>query len=120
MDAEYINDTAQNILSIIRSGGPVTWSWGPESFQATAYKGMAALRFSVDGFVHKGEVVVAYNGGMDLFEVYCLGADGNVTASRDEVYFDELVDAIDQLVEKDCPDKEYDEKRRKWLEENPM
>jgi hypothetical protein len=70
MNAKFINDTAKYILSIIRSGGPVTWSWGPKDFRATVYKSMAALRFSVNGFLHKGNVIVVLNAGADCFEFY--------------------------------------------------
>jgi hypothetical protein len=116
MDSKFIDDTARYILTIIRSGGPVTWWWGSEAFRVTAYKGMAALRFSVNGFVHKGDVVAALNGGSDMFEVYCLDGDDNVVSRRDDVHLDELVGAIDTLVEKNCPDGEYNIKRRGWLE----
>jgi hypothetical protein len=116
MDSKFIDDTARYILTIIRSGGPVAWSWGPESFRATVYKGMAALRFSVNGFVHKGDVVAALNCGADMFEVYCLDGDDNVVSRLDDVHLDELVGVIDTLVEKDCPDEEYDIKRRGWIE----
>jgi hypothetical protein len=115
MDSKFINGTAWYILSVIRSGGPVIWSWGPEGFKATVYNGMAALRFSVNGFLHRGDVVAALNGGADMFEVYCLDGDDNVVSRRDDVCLDELVGVIDTLVEKDCPDEEYDIKRRGWL-----
>jgi hypothetical protein len=130
MEQQFIKDTAQTIMSIIRSAGPVAWSWGTDSFRATTYKTtnrettagseMAALRFAVHGFVHTGDVVVAYNRGADLFEVYCLDGNNKVVSSRNRVYFDELVEVIDGLVEKDCPDREYEVKRDKWLAENPL
>jgi hypothetical protein len=61
---------------------------------------MAALRFSVNGVIHKGDVVVAYNRGADAFEVYCLGGGDAIVSSHDDVYLDELVEAIDKLVER--------------------
>jgi hypothetical protein len=104
MDKNFIDETAKYIRSIIDSDIPVSWSWGPDNFRATTFRGMAALRFSVNGAIHKGDVVVAYNRGSDMFEVYCL--DGNETAvsSNDDVCFDELVEAIDRLVEKEGSD----------------
>lgn len=118
METDYINKMAEFIMSVIRSGFPVSWSWGPGSFRATAYKGMAALRFLVNGFIHKGDVVVAYNAGPDAFEVYCLGSDDTVVSSRDDVYLDELVNAIDKLVEKEGSDDDYDTRRREYLKYN--
>ncbi len=118
MDTKLINYTAQNILTIIRSGGSAAWSWGPENFRATVYKKMSALRFSVSGFIHKGDVVVALNRAADLYEVYCLDEADKVVSSQDEVYFDELIDVIDRLVEKDCSTADYEHKTRQWLAEN--
>jgi hypothetical protein len=120
MDTEFLNYTAQNILTIIRSGGPIAWSWGPKMFRAELYAGKAALRFFVSGFIHKGDVVVALNQATDLYEVYCLDSSGNIVSSQVEVYFDELVAVIDHLVEKNCPAHEYARKTGEWLESNPM
>ena len=120
MDTKFINYTAQNILTIIRSAGPVAWSWGLDNFRATAYKGMAALRFSVSGFVHKGDVVVALNVGADMYEVYCIDGESNAVNSGTNVYFDELVSVIDRMVEKDCSQADYENKTRKWLMENSL
>jgi hypothetical protein len=117
MNTNYINEQAQYILSIIRSGGQITWSWGPDAFRATEYKKMPALRFSVNGFVHKGDVIVALNGGADIYEIYLLDSDDKVADSHKEVYFDELVATIDRMVEKNGSDEEYNEKRQKWLAE---
>lgn len=55
------------------------------------------MRFSVSGFIYKGDVVVALNRAADLYEVYCLDEAGKVVSSQDEVCFDELVDVIDRL-----------------------
>jgi hypothetical protein len=120
MDQQFIDDTAGYIRSIIDSGIPVSWSWGPGDFRATAYNRMAALRFSVNGVLHKGDVVVAYNRGSDMFEVYCLDGSGKVVSSNDDVCFDELVEAIDRLVEKNCSDAEYHGKRGKWFADNSI
>ncbi len=120
MDTKYINEMAEYILSIIRMGGSVTWSWGPKSFQAMAYKGMAALRFSVSGFLHKGKVIVSLNAGADCFEVYCVDNKENVLAAKDDVYLNELVEVIDRLIERGDSDAEYDKKRRRWLADNSI
>ena len=120
MDTEFINHTAQNILEIIRAGGPISWSWGPDKFRPTVYEKMPAMRFSVSGFVHEGDVVVALNRAADLYEVYCLDETDKVVSSQDEVFFNELVDVIDRLVEKNCSTVDYEHKTRQWLEENPL
>ncbi len=117
METDFIKEMADYILKIIHSGGPVTWSWGPAVFRPVEYNGMAALRFTVNGFIHKGDVVVAYNRGADTFEVYCLDRNDAVVSSKDDVYFDELIDVIDGLVERQCSDEEYNpqlNKRTIW------
>lgn len=114
MDPKFIDDTAQVILAIIRSGGPITWSWGTRAFNAMVYRDMAALQFVVSGFIHSGKVIVAYNGGTDTFEVYCLVNDV-VVKSRNDIYFDQLVDVIDGMVEKNCSESDYHDKVNKWL-----
>ncbi len=100
MEESYLAEKANDIKSIIDSGFPISWSWGPDDFRAVIYKDMAALRFSVIGKHHQGDVIVAYNGGADLFDVYCLNDNEEVICSRERVYFNELVDVIDAMVEK--------------------
>ncbi len=113
METDYIKEMAEYILKIIRSGGPVTWSWGPAIFRPVEYNDMAALRFSVTGLIHKGDVAVAYNRGADTFEVYCLDRDDEVVSSKNDVHLGELVGAIDGLVETRCPDTEYNQQLNK-------
>ena len=99
MEPDYIKEMAEYILKIIRSGGAVTWSWGPAVFRPVEYDGMAALRFTVNGLIHKGDVAVAYNRGADTFEVYCLDRNDKVLSSMGDVHLGELVGVIDRLVE---------------------
>lgn len=57
------------------------------------------LRFSVNGFKHKGNVVVRYNEGMDLFDVEIITSENEVIETIDGVYFDQLIEIIDNRVE---------------------
>ncbi len=57
------------------------------------------LEFKVEGYKHKGKVHVQYVDGLDLFEVMLLNADGSVKEESKEVYFDTLVETIDNMVE---------------------
>jgi hypothetical protein len=104
MDKQFIDEIAEYIRTILCSGGPVTWSWGVDRFRATEYRNMAALRFSVIGAIHKGDVVVAYNQGADTFEVFCLGDGDTIVSSNDDVYLDELLEVIDRFVERNGSD----------------
>lgn len=120
MDANFINETAQYIQTIIKSGAPISWSWGVCDFKTSVYKEMAALQFNVSGFIHKGKVIVAYDRGSDAFEVYCLDDVGNIIDSRNDVYFNELIDTIDGMVEKKCSKAEYNRRLDEWLKENRL
>ena len=57
--AEYIREL---IVLELR----ITMSWGLHNLISREYNGMRSLEFSVNGFLHKGKVIVAYNEGSDL------------------------------------------------------
>lgn len=86
---------ARYIMSILRSQLMVVFSWGFNSPMAIEN----GLQFNVEGYKHKGKVRVMYNEGLDLFEVTLLNADGSVKEKANEVYFDALVETIDDMVE---------------------
>ncbi len=116
MDKAYIDQMCNYIKEIFSYSTPIIWSWGAVIFHHTEYKEMAALRFEVNGFIHKGDVVVAYNGGSDVFEVYCLGENDIVVSSNDDVYLDQLVEVIDSMVEKSGTKEEYNAQIIDWGE----
>ena len=90
------------ILSIFKTQLMVVYSWG-------FHKPMAlqnGLRFKVQGFKFRGVVDVVYNEGRDLFDVSFIKSN-KVVKSIDGVFFDMLVDVIDDYVER-TPD--YDKR----------
>jgi len=61
----------------------------------------AALEFRVSGFKHKGLIRISL-GWNDLYTVEAIKVrkgEVKVCGSRDEVYFDELVEVLDSLIE---------------------
>jgi len=54
----------------------------------------------VQGFKHKGLVAVTYNEGKDLFDITLFNSQMVITKKIEDVYFDQLVDIIDNAVEK--------------------
>lgn len=113
MENEYVKEKANYIWKIMRNSPFICMSWGTESPEATVYKGMAALAFKVNGFLYKGIVVVAYNGGDDVFEVFTFFnfEKGIVEKHITNVYFDNLISVIDGAVETDNDKSaEYQEK----------
>lgn len=90
-------DLANYIFSILKSSRMIMWSWGFSNPKALPNN--EGLIFRVNGFKHKGLVKVAYNEGMDLFEVILLDKQNNELQRIEDVYFDQLVDVIDEAVE---------------------
>jgi len=88
-------EMANYIISIFKTNMPVIMSWGfnnPIGLEN-------GLRFSVNGFKHKGNVVVRYNEGLDLFDIEILSTENEVNETIDGVYFDQLIEIIDNRVE---------------------
>lgn len=55
--------------------------------------------FSVDGFKLKGNVAVKYNAANDLFDVEILTFENVAIEFINGVYFDQLIEVIDNRVE---------------------
>ena len=84
---------AEYILSLLRSQLMIMWSWGFNS--PTRLSDNRGLAFK-QGFKYKGWVEVIYEEGTDTFTVIL-----KKTAKKvEDVYFDELVNVIDALVER--------------------
>ena len=95
-------EMAKYIMSILKTQLMVVWSWGFHNPVAIEN----GLQFKVQGFKFKGIVEVVYNEGRDLFDVRFLKANKEVN-TIDGVFFDMLVDVIDDFVER-TPD--YDKR----------
>ena len=93
-------EMAKYILSIFKTQLMVVYSWG--FHQPMALEN--GLQFKVQGFKFKGIVEVVYNEGRDLFDVRFLKAN-KVVNTIEGVFFDMLVDTIDDYVER-TPDYE--------------
>lgn len=88
-------EMAKYILQILRSQPIVVFSWGFHQ----AYPISNGLRFSVNGYLHQGEVEVVYCEGADLFKVNALNPDGSIKQQEIDIYLDCLVNVIDRMVE---------------------
>lgn len=121
MRKDYVTEVANEILKLLRIGAYKTLSWGMDGLAAIEFEDKPALKFHVNGFVHKGDVVIALNDGMDLYEVHLLGDNGEVKRSVREIYYDHLVDIADVLIETgtDTPE-EYRERVEEWLAATPL
>lgn len=54
----------------------------------------------VNGLLHKGYVIISYNGGTDLFNVHIVSTRGNMKVEHHDIYLEDLVDVIDGEVER--------------------
>ena len=99
MEKEYVMQVAETIRRQLVTLTPtsVLLSWGIDKFIATVYKDMPALKFMVNGRLHKGYVIITLNGA-DYYEVYLQNATEIILIS-DNVCFDELGDLIDEHIE---------------------
>ncbi len=87
---------AEYILSILNSQIMIVMSWRSHNLIAIDN----GLKFKVQGFIHKGLVIVKYNEGTDLFDIQLLKDSGDVVKKIEGVYIDELVNVIDVNVKK--------------------
>lgn len=113
MDKDYVLEMANTIKDQLVGITPlnVIRSWGIENFVATEYKSMAALIFSVNGRLFRGNVIIAYN-DMDYYEVYLQNYAGTESIGE-EVYFCELGRVIDEAIERGKDEAEYQRFLRK-------
>ena len=98
-------EMAKYIFSILKTQLMLMWSWGFNSPVAIEN----GLRFKVQGFKFQGIVEVQYDEGADLFNVSFIKR-GEVIKSVNGVFFDSLVEVIDNYVEKTA---DYEERVRK-------
>lgn len=116
METEYINQRVFEILNTLKCAPRLLMSWGANNFRATIYHNMAALKFNVNGFIHKGDVIIAYNASDDLYEVYCLNYKQEIVNQNHQIYFDTLSSTIDRMIEKNCSQELYNKQVDEWLE----
>ena len=105
------------ILSILQSQPSIVWSWGAHNWARCQMDDKDGLRFSVLGFKYTGDVAVLYDEAEDAFEIVLLNRTSKYVVAP--VYFDELVDRIDDLVERVA---DYEARVDAWLDapvENP-
>lgn len=116
-----VTEIAEETNRLIAAAGPVAWSWGISKRTAAVFRKMPALKITVNGFVHKGDVVIALNEGADLYEVYMLDGNGIVNKSFTDVYADMLIGILDREIETGTmSEDEYKKNVEEWLEETEI
>lgn len=99
MTPNYINSIARTIQSQLLCGSNrmKVWSWGAHNYKAVIANGKAALQFTVQGYLYKGRITIAYDEGTDTYEIF-KGLKKRVMV-YDNVYCDCMTDLIDKMVE---------------------
>jgi len=83
-------------LSVLTHNRGIWWSWGSRNLVNIKDKG---LLFTVSGMKHKGRVLVTL-GWNDTYTFRLLTGQYNEVYKETDVYFDELVERIDEKIEK--------------------
>jgi len=91
-------NTSEYIFTILKSDQVVLWSWGFE--MPVALPNNEGLLFHVNAFKHNGYVKIPYHEGKDLFVVILLDNFYLELKRINDVFFDNLVDVIDEAVER--------------------
>lgn len=108
-DKEHILSVAETIRQqlIGLTNRSVLMSWGITQLTATAVDNMAALKLTVNGRLHKGDVIIALNEGTDYYEVYLKNKDGRKKIAYD-IDFTQLGEIIDTAIESGNDPAEYE------------
>ena len=95
-----VNEIAKEIYRQIKAtfNISVLWSWGIEEQRAMTYKKMPSLGLKVNGFQHKGWVIISLNEGKDLYNIYLLDKLQQVTETIEDVFCEDL-EILDTLIE---------------------
>ena len=91
-------EMAKYIMSILKTQLMILWSWGACKYMALPNN--EGLIFHVQGYKFNGWVKVVYDEGADLFNVLYLTNKMKEVKEQQGIYFDMLVETIDNSVEK--------------------
>ena len=116
MDAREVAKTIQDQL-MGTLGQAVVWSWGQHGLQSVTGEqaedlgiecSRGALKFNVNGYLHKGHVLVSLNGA-DTYDVFiCNISKGKMKIKEkiEGIYFEEFGSWIDNQVEQSYEETE--------------
>lgn len=94
------------ILSILEGQKEILYSWGFNNVVSLEN----GLQFNVQGFLFKGKVTIFFNQDDNTFTIILDGNEGGCQRQILGIHPNELINAIDSLVEKNCSQEEYAKK----------
>ena len=91
----------KELMQLLKMNVSIFWSWGVHNIRIDSVKNgyTKAFRMNVSGHHHKGHVYI-FLSYMDLFDVYLTSTQGMIKQKIEGLYFDQLVDWIDEKIEK--------------------
>lgn len=98
MEQDELNlHIAHGIWAVLKTAPEILMSWGlePETVKVVDF----GICFNVNGFKHTGLVEIKLNEGADLYEVSLFNEDGTIKEKQTDIYCDQLVRTIDEMVE---------------------
>lgn len=85
----------EQTMYVLTANRNIWWSWGVSDGKCNN----KWIVFKTNGHHHKGWVLITL-GWEDLYKVYIINTHGRILAHKDGLYFDQIVDYIDEKVEK--------------------
>ena len=93
------NFDANELMQLLKSKGfAVFASWGASQFTVNDKNDTTMFKMKVNGNHHKGYVYI-FLSFLDLFNVYLTKFDDTIVNKIDGLYFDQLVNWIDEKIE---------------------
>ena len=89
----------EQLMAYLRADIMKFWSWGAHAFRVDQKRDPKMFRMLVSGHFHKGHVYIFLNGS-DMFDVYLTTTQGTIKDIITDLYFDQLVRAIDDRIER--------------------
>ena len=110
-EKEHVMSVAETIREQLFGLTPMTvlMSWGISRLTAIVIDDMPALSLRVNGRIHKGEVIIALNEGVDYYEIYLRDDSEKRDTCKiaKDVDFTQLSSIIDEAIESGSDKEEY-------------
>ncbi|MDD4922196.1 MAG: hypothetical protein PHS30_06935 [Bacteroidales bacterium] len=93
--------SVSELIKLLQANHNIFWSWGTSAYMVDNKRRPRWFRMHVNGHHFKGHVYISVN-AMDLYEVHLTTLQGTIMDKTGDmgVYFDSLVEWIDDRVER--------------------
>ncbi|MGM9791019.1 MAG: hypothetical protein ACI3Y4_01295 [Candidatus Cryptobacteroides sp.] len=91
------------IIDIFNSNLPIIGSWGSKNYEPID----GGIEFQVNGLLFSGTIQIVESGNHETFIVRQVIDTSLTIKEHVDVPLDKLIQAIDEIVEKNCTEEEY-------------